>query len=1079
MEIEKILTKNINSLDIFKGKGKNINIAGLDDKIKPYFILSYLNSNDYLPKPFIFFTGEIAKSELLYKGLSFWNNFFSKLLKKTALYINKHIPDEDINSISPKEKITKAIFLSKLLSKQKEIFITSIKSISSLNFSYQEYKDSIVKIYLEQIISPEKLITQLDQIGYNFEEGTYRKGHFEKKGGIINLFPINSTKPIRIEFLGSRIESIYSFNLKNKKNIESFDSLSIHPINIKSPENQEKSFLLDYLEKVQPTIALDNPDTFEEIFNYNNSSYLYEFKNKTKNLNSLSFNSFSNNKNELRLSYKKIIPYQNNLKKFKEDILKKQKVNYKIIIITSYTKQFKNLFKSLKNINFIAKQKLNIIDNTSISGFNDIKNKLLLIFDKEILGEEIDIPKRKKVDRLFIAELNPDDFVVHLDHGVGMFKGTTQREIDEGKREFLIIEYDQGDKLFLPAEYTDKISKYIGSGKPKINRLHEVSWKELKHKAKEDAKKQAEELLQIYARRETSSGHIFSKDTKEQKDLEDSFPYQETPDQLKAIREIKLDMEGSQNLKSLGIKKPMDRLLCGDVGFGKTEVAVRAAFKATQDKKQVALLCPTTILAEQHFNTFQKRLKKIGTKVEVLSRFKSKKEQIETVKKIAAGKIDIIVGTHRLLSRDIEFKDLGLIIVDEEQRFGVKHKDKLKKLRPKIDILTLSATPIPRTLNLALSKLKSISTLETPPLGRKAVKTYITPHNDQKIIEAIETEVKREGQVYYLHNRVATINTQLKRLKKLLPKIHFGIIHGQLSEKEIAHIMDKFNIKKEIDVLICSSIIENGLDLPNVNTLIVDNAIMFGLADLHQLRGRIGRGDKKAHAYFFYKSERLKEKARKRLEALLAAKELGSGFQIAMQDLEIRGAGNILGKQQSGNIKHVGLSLYCQLLNQAVKEIKTGKKESLALDITIDLPISAYIPQDIIPDSKKRLKLYQSLAKIHNIKELQESKKELSQKYKALPIEFQNLFKILELKILAKNASIKSIDTKETHRYGDKNYRLVIKFNKVPPYKQIKELIKKGIELSLDEEYLKIDVKKEDKNKLLNQIENILIILKN
>ncbi|NQV00235.1 MAG: transcription-repair coupling factor, partial [Parcubacteria group bacterium] len=714
-----------------------------------------------------------------------------------------------------------------------------------------------------------------------------------------------------------------------------------------------------------------------------------------------------------------------------------------------------------------------------VSGFENKKTKTLLIFDKEILGEEINIKKRRKIDQVFISELSPKDYIVHIDHGIGIFQGVVQRRVDEGMREFLILEYGQGDKLYLPAEYTDKVSKYIGAGKPKINRLHEISWKELRKKVKEDAEKQARELLQIYAQRESSSGFIFSKNNPEEKLLSESFEYQETPDQLKAIEEIKVEMEGGSVIsEEFNIKKPMDRLVCGDVGFGKTEIAIRASFKATQDKKQVAILCPTTLLAQQHFETFSKRLKEFTCKIEVLSRFKTKKEQKEIVEKLSSGKIDIIIGTHRLLSKDIKFSNLGLIIVDEEQRFGVKHKEKLKKLRPNVDIITLSATPIPRTLNLALSKLKNISILETPPKGRLAVETSIIPHNDEKIIKAIQFEIKRGGQVYYLHNRVKTIDVQLKRLKKLIPSARFGIIHGQLSEKQISSIMEKFNKNREIDVLICSSIIENGLDLPNVNTLIVDNSIMFGLADLHQLRGRIGRSKRKAYAYFFYKSQRLKEKARRRLEALLSAKELGAGFQIAMQDLEIRGAGNILGKQQSGNIKSVGLNLYCQLLNQAVKEIKTGKSEELAIDITIDLPITAYIPENLISDSKKRIKLYQELAKIHNLEDLETEKKQISAKYKAFPIEFRNLFKIFQLKILAKDANMKSIDTKKVIKYGDEIYRLTMEFSKIPPYKKMRALLKNKVDFSITDNLLKVDTDDLNKKNLFHLLKNTLVSLK-
>ena len=1078
MPLKKILE---NSLENILKKENNIEISNLDDNLKSYLILSLLNFTNYPNNPLILFTSEESRLNFLFNTLTYWNSFLSKITRSKPTPIYKYIVhNKDIES--EKENISNSIITANLFSKQKGIYLFPIESITDKTLPTSQYNKNIIKVSRNQNINLDELFNNLINIGYKSEKNTLIPGYIEKKGGILNIFPINFKHPIQIDLFGNKIESIKTFDIKSKESKKLLELASIYPLKTKSLENNNNSLILDYLDIYKPNIILDNPNTFENYLDYDQSDKLLNFQKITNKCKQIIFNNLPLNtetRTSVSLNYQKIIPYRNNIERFKNDILKKQKDSYQIIIVTNFENQFKNIFNSLNNINFIRKKKVNFDNINLVSGFENKKTKTLLIFDKEILGEEINTKKRNKIDQVFISELNPGNFIVHIDHGIGIFQGVVQREVDEGIREFLILEYAQGDKLYLPAEYTDKVSKYIGAGKPKINRLHEMSWKELRKKVKEDAEKQAKELLQVYAQRESSSGFIFSKNNLEEKQLASSFKYTETPDQLKTIEEIKTEMEGNNIAsKEFNIKKPMDRLVCGDVGFGKTEVAVRASFKATQDKKQVAILCPTTLLAEQHYETFSKRLNNFNVKIEVLSRFKTKKEQKEIVWKLASGKIDIIIGTHRLLSKDIKFSDLGLIIVDEEQRFGVKHKEKLKKIRPHVDIITLSATPIPRTLNLALSKLKNISILETPPQGRQAVETFITPHNDEKIIEAIQFEIKRGGQVYYLHNRVKTINIQLKRLKKLMPSTRFGIIHGQLSEKEIACIMKKFNKKREIDVLICSSIIENGLDLPNVNTLIVDNAIMFGLADLHQLRGRIGRSKRKAYAYFFYKSQKLKEKARRRLEALLSAKELGAGFQIAMQDLEIRGAGNILGKQQSGNIKSVGLNLYCQLLNQAVKEIKTGKSEELAIDITIDLPITAYIPEILIKDSKKRIKLYQELAKIHNLEDLEAEKNQISNKYKNFPTEFKNLFKILQLKILAKNANIKSIDTKKIIKYGDEIYRLTLEFKKIPPFKKMKVLIKNKVDFSITDNLLKIDSNDLDKNKLFRLLKNSLITLK-
>jgi transcription-repair coupling factor (superfamily II helicase) len=1069
-------------------KQRSVILSGLKDELRPYYLAGLFYFEDLIgpsKEPVLIFPSDKKRADYVFRLLSFWNLFFASVLKTTPCKIEMFpdLEEDGRPSLARGKTILRQQILGDLIKSKPKFYIIPISAISQPLPSSKKFAEKVIGLRVEQKISPEELSQKLDKTSFIFEKNVAEKGAFQKLGGVINLFPIDFENPIRVEFSDDRIENIKAYDLKTKKILNSLNSLNIIPINIKETK---KGGLLDYLNTLRnPFLVLEDPKEILEQITASELDELSKFESITSRFKKITFETFpSALKNEVRLSYSPPRLYHHNLENLKKEIKDRQKENYEIIICTSYKNQFKELIPNLKSVHFVEREKIDLAEIDIASGFINKNAKIWLILDKEIFGiKEIDIKERKRIDRAFISSFEIGDFVVHIDHGIGKFQGMAKRTIDEGIREFLIIEYAEHDKLFLPAEYTDKISKYIGLARPKIHRLHEASWHQTKEKVKENAKKQAEELLALYAKREVASGFMFSRDTLKQKELEDSFEYQETKDQLKVLAEIKADMEGKKISDneldfpaSISTKRPMDRIICGDVGFGKTEIALRAAFKATQDKKQVALLCPTTILTQQHYDTFVKRLKIFPTKVEVLSRFKNKKEQEEIIEKIALGEIDIIIGTHGLLSPDIKFHDLGLLIIDEEQRFGVKHKEKIKKMRSSVDILTLSATPIPRTLHLALSGLKNISTIATPPPGRQPVETFILPKSDDVTHSAILAELKRKGQVYYLHNRVETINAQEKRISKLIPEAEIGIVHGKLPEKEIAKVMHDFDTKK-IDILICSSIIENGLDLPNVNTLIVDNAVLFGLADLYQLRGRIGRSEKKGYAYFFYQSEKMSDKAKKRLEALLSARELASGFQIALQDLEIRGAGNILGKEQSGNINEVGLSLYCKLLNQAVKEIKTGKKEDLALDVTIDLPINAHLPQEFLPNAKERLKLYQQMTTIYDLDDLKNFMDKIKEKQK-LPKEVENLFEILELKILVRNAKIKNIDTKIIQKLsGEKFYRYVLEFEQIPSYEKIKKLLAINPFWVLDNNLLKIDQENLGKN-WLKALKETLILLK-
>jgi len=542
---------------------------------------------------------------------------------------------------------------------------------------------------------------------------------------------------------------------------------------------------------------------------------------------------------------------------------------------------------------------------------NKIENifQLPIKIEDEKSAKEI-LKKKLKSQKLFsdLKGLKPGEYLVHLDHGIGIYN----QQLVVNDQPYYQLEYAIGDKLYVPVGLERKLSRYIGFIEPKISRLGSALWQRTKKRIKEETEKLARELLEIYAKREIATRPPYLPEDEIDFQLTSNFPYEETPDQIEAIEEIK---------KNLEKETPMDRLLCGDVGFGKTEVALRTMVKVVKSGYQTAILCPTTILANQHFQGFKKRLKNLPIKLSLFSRLQTKKEQKEIIKNLKEGKIDILVGTHRVLSKDVEFKNLGLLVIDDEQRFGVRQKEKLKKMRASLDILSLSATPIPRTLYLSLSSLRDISLIQTPPVGRLPIKTFISSGKEKIIKEAIENEIKRGGQVYYLHNRIETIEMVKKNLENLIPKVKFGIAHGRLKEKKLVEVMSDFQNKK-IDVLVATTIIENGLDLPNVNTLIVADATRLGLAEAYQIRGRVGRSHIQAFAYFLYPNHHLSEKAKMRLDALKEAEELGSGYKIALKDLEIRGAGNILGKEQSGNINRVGLNLYCQMLSEAIEKLK-------------------------------------------------------------------------------------------------------------------------------------------------------------
>lgn len=645
-----------------------------------------------------------------------------------------------------------------------------------------------------------------------------------------------------------------------------------------------------------------------------------------------------------------------------------------------------------------------LVPSSVSQGWSIPDESIALITDHEIFGRSLNRPVMRKPRRAreaFFTDFSPGDYVVHLEHGIGRFDQVTRMTIEGAEREYALVQYAGSDRVYVPTDQLERLTRYVGSGdsKPQLSKLGGGEWQRARQRAKAAAADIARELIDLYARRRTRPAHAFSGDLPWQSELENSFPYPETPDQLRAVEEVKADMEAPH---------PMDRLVCADVGYGKTEVAVRAAFKAVMDGKQVAVLVPTTILAQQHFETFAERFAAFPVQVEALSRFRSPAQQREILAKAGSGELDVLIGTHRLLQKDVRFKNLGLLVVDEEQRFGVKHKEHLKQLRESIDVLTLTATPIPRTLHTGLVGIREISVIETPPEGRLPIRTYLQPFDDRLVRESVLRELDRDGQVYVVHNKVQTIEAMAEHMRTLVPEARIVVAHGQMDDTLLEKVMLAF-ARQEADVLICSTIIENGLDIPNVNTIVVNNAHRLGLTQLYQLRGRVGRSANQAYAYLLYPRDvRLSRDASARMEAVFEAQDLGAGFSIAMKDLEIRGTGNLLGAEQSGHATAIGFDLYTRMIGDAVERMR-GVPVEEAPPVSVNLPLSAYLPPEYVGSEAERLTLYRRLAGLDHVGDLHSLEEEMRDRFGALPPEVLNLLTTVRLKILASSARVHSV----------------------------------------------------------------------
>lgn len=913
----------------------------------------------------------------------------------------------------------------KALCEQKKVtIVTCTGGCMDFLLPFDVLKNSVISLHTAEETDMEELLKALAHIGYERVSRVETPGQFSVRGGIVDIFDMTCDNPVRIEFWGDEIDSIRSFEAESQRSIMELDDVTIYPATEEIGED-DKDFcsrltasFTDYFSK-ETVLFIDDPARINEnaraIFaEFNNAVegrieegqlsadeaermmspdalFTKLAKRKCAVLSGLSEDKSLPFKytDSLDVTARSVISYNNQFNMLLKDLKGWKKSKYRVVLLCASRTRGRRLADDLtqdglnayftENIpNEINPSEVVVLYGNARRGFEYPMEKFVLITESDMFGQKKKVKRNeKRYDGKSIAgfsQLNVGDYVVHEFHGLGIYRGIEKIARDGVPKDYIKIEYAKGDVLYVQASQISTLQKYGSSKSHSSLKLHSLSsgeWKRTKSRVKSAVKDIAEELVRLYSARQNSDGYIYGPDTVWQTEFEEMFPFEETEDQLTAVEEIKHDME------TPGI---MDRLLCGDVGYGKTEVAIRAAFKAVQESKQVVVLVPTTILAQQHYVTFQQRMKDFPVKIDMLCRFRTPSQQKKTVELLRKGAVDIVIGTHRVLSKDVEFKDLGLLIVDEEQRFGVTHKEKIKQLKSKVDVLTLTATPIPRTLHMGLIGIRDMSVLEEPPLNRLPIQTYVMEYDDEIVREAISREVARGGQVYYVFNRVAGIQEMAYRISQMLPEASVAFAHGQMKERELEQVMYRF-INREIDVLVSTTIIETGMDISNVNTMIVHDADKFGLAQLYQLRGRIGRSDRTAYAFFMYrKNKMLREEAEKRLSSIREFTELGSGIKIAMRDLEIRGAGNLLGAQQSGHIDDVGYDLYCKLLSEAVSEAR-GVEEAQPFESVIDINISAYIPESYIESESERLEIYKKIGIVESESEKDDMLEELIDRF--------------------------------------------------------------------------------------------------
>ena len=1064
-----ILQSFIKTKEYEKMKNENtpVAISGLIGVGKSALI-SALNMNEKR-KVFVITYNEIEANELIKNIMYFTDNvkYFPK--KEISIY--------DYDAESNGIEYNRIKILNDIYNNKNQIIVTTIEAVMQRMITKEKLYSNVLHLKRGEDVNIEKIKENLVKLGYKRENLVENEAEFSIRGDIIDV-SLDNKNGIRIELWGDEIDNIRKFDLSSQRTVKMLDEITIFPASeeifsgdiddvadkilnldykrkhINSSESDEdievikngdyklkidKYFnefydknecILDYLNDYSiivdelgktnqriETIKKDNENLIKALIEKEKSvpealQNMQSFEIKLDNYINLTQNNLKSN----NLNLREINSVD--LNELILDAKKAQKNNEKVIIECGTSNNRENIAKALDgaikvdNIDSIniKNGQIYVTIGSITSGFENKLQNLVVLSDENFGNTKV--LKRKRIknetfksgEKIVFADLKPNDYVVHRKYGIGIFTGIKSIEVDRIKKDYITIKYAGSDVLYVPTTELENVRKYIGGDVVTLNKLGSKDWENTKAKVKGNLKVVAKELIELYARREHSKGFAFSKDTPWQREFEDSFPYTETDDQLRCIEEVKKDMESD---------KPMDRLLCGDVGYGKTEVAMRAAFKAVMDSKQVAYLAPTTILANQQYEEFSKRMKSFPIRVELLNRFRTEKEQKEVIKKLKNGEVDIVIGTHRLLSNDVEFKDLGLLIIDEEHRFGVKAKEKIKKYKASIDVLTMTATPIPRTLQMSIVGIRDMSVIYEPPQDRKPIQTYVLEYDKEIITEAITKELERKGQVFYIYNNVSAIGIKADEISKLVPEAKVSYAHGQMSGEQIEKIMQDF-IDKKSNVLVCTTILESGIDIPNANTIIVENADHFGLAQLYQIRGRVGRSNKQAYAYITYRKDKImSEDANKRLNAIKEFTEFGSGFKIATRDLQIRGAGSLFGEIQSGHMEQVGYDMYNHLLNEVIEETRGENKKKKEEETAVDIKLSAYIPDSYIEDSAQKVEIYQDIADCKNDEDIQNVTDEIIDRYGDIPEEVNNLLKVIKIKNAAESKGIIKIQSKQ------------------------------------------------------------------